>query len=209
MGAEPTTNTVPARAEQARIAVGIFDGFVHRDDVPQAHLFQLLVRERVADQAGDLPMRLEPAFLVGGRTNLLRDTVAVADRLPRAYHDVVGDATRRRFACATQHLTCMVVDSPTATLEVLFPLFASEAIRGEREVDVTFVIDGPRDGCRGSRNDGSFTSRFGIGFPERRGKVAKRCSEIRRELLVRTTIPQLNGPNRNLPSRETSLDFLC
>ena len=101
VGAEPTTINAPAGVEQVRNAAGILDGFVHRNDVPQTHLFQLLIRERVADQAGDLPMRLEPTFLVSRRTNLLRDTVAVADLLARTHHNVVGDAIGRRFACAT------------------------------------------------------------------------------------------------------------
>lgn len=114
---------------------------MHHNDIPQTHLFQLLVRERVADQAGDLPMRFEPTFLVGGRTDLLRDTVAVADLLARAHHDVVGDTARRYFGCVIQHLACIVADSPAVTLEVAFPLFAGEAIRGEREEDVALVID--------------------------------------------------------------------
>ena len=103
VGVEPTTITAPVRAEQARNAVGILDGFMHRDDVPQTHNFQLLVRERVSDQAGDLPVRLEPTFLVSRRTNLLRDTVTVADLLAGTHHDVVGDAVGRRFAALDVH----------------------------------------------------------------------------------------------------------
>jgi hypothetical protein len=141
VGAEQTTITVPARAEQARIAAGIPDGFMHRNDIPQTHLFQLFVRECVTDQAGDLPVELEPAFLVGGRTNLLRGTVSAADLLARTHHNVVGDAIGWHFVCATQYSTCMVADSPTTTLEVPFPLFAGKALRGECEANVTLVID--------------------------------------------------------------------
>ena len=56
--AKPATNVVTARVQQVRIAVGIVDGFVHYDDRPQPHGFDLLVRELLADEAGQFGVRL-------------------------------------------------------------------------------------------------------------------------------------------------------
>src|SRR3972149_3764598 len=48
--AEPATTAVTARAQQARTVVGVVDGFMHVNDVPQTHRFDLLVRELLADE---------------------------------------------------------------------------------------------------------------------------------------------------------------
>jgi len=48
-GADPRTVIAPARVEHARVAVGIFDGFVEAGDVRDTHVLHLLVRNGLAD----------------------------------------------------------------------------------------------------------------------------------------------------------------
>ena len=62
---EPATIAVTVRVQQVRIAVGVIDGFVHGNNVPQTHRFDLLVRELQTDEAGQLGIRLREFALVG------------------------------------------------------------------------------------------------------------------------------------------------
>lgn len=185
VGVEPTTTTVPVGAEQARTPVGILDGFVHRDDVPQTHSFQLLIRERVADQTGDLPVRLEPTFLVGGRTNLLRDTVAVADLLARTHHDVVGDAVGRSGSIPENALS-IVRDTIWFAFGILFlvleigdTFFAGPSIGYHGEMNISFCIDSVGGRSRRGRNNLAFATcfrdlhEFGFSCPQQRD-----CMEV-------------------------------
>ncbi len=62
---EPATIDATVRVQQDRIAAGVVDGFVHGNDVPQTHRFDLLVGELLTDEAGDLGVRLRELPLVG------------------------------------------------------------------------------------------------------------------------------------------------
>ena len=76
---EPRTTAATARAQQERSAVGVVDGFVHGNDVPQPHRLDLLVRELLTDEAGQFGVRLRKLALVGLGANLLRDPVVVLE----------------------------------------------------------------------------------------------------------------------------------
>src|SRR3989338_10195874 len=62
---EPATTVATVRVQQVRNAVGVVDGFVHGNDVPQTHGFDLLVRALQTDEAGQFGVRLAELALVG------------------------------------------------------------------------------------------------------------------------------------------------
>ena len=76
---EPPTNAATARVEEAQIAIGIIDGFVHGNNPYQTHSFNVFVREFLADEAGNFGVWLGKFPLVGFGTNFLRGAIVVLE----------------------------------------------------------------------------------------------------------------------------------
>lgn len=133
--AQPATNAVPVRAEQARIAVGILDRFVHGNDPPETHRFDLLVREVLADKAGDLGVGLRQFTLVGLGTNLFHDPIVVLEEHALEDGDLGGDTGGRLEIRRAEHAFGVVAQTEALALETLDPLGTSRAVGRNAEVD--------------------------------------------------------------------------
>lgn len=133
--AEPATAAATARVEQVRTVVGVVDGLVHGNDVPQTHLLDLLVRELETYEVGQFGFRFAELALVCFFVDLLRDPVAVLEEHALENRDFGCHATRRLEVRRTEYLPGVVSDAEAFALETLDPVFASRAIAGDREVD--------------------------------------------------------------------------
>ncbi len=133
---EPATATVTNRREEARIAVRIFDGFVHGNDPPQTHGLDLLVRELFANQAGDVGIRLHEFHLIGLGADVLGDAVVVLEERTLEDDDLVRTRDRRLELFRTKH-AFRVVSHPIAfRLRPRNPLVARRRlVERDREVD--------------------------------------------------------------------------
>lgn len=136
---EPPPATAPSRIEQARAAIEILDRLVHGDDPPQVELFEFRIREQFSEEAGRLGVWCEPTPLLGIRTDLLRNTVAI--RVGRADDDGqgVGDASGRFEVFRPQDIIGILRKAEALRFEVGDPLFAAPTVRGNFDVD--HVID--------------------------------------------------------------------
>jgi len=63
--AKPRIAIEPTRTEQVQVAVRILYGFVHDNDPAKTHRFDFLIRELLADKAGDFGVRFGQLQLVG------------------------------------------------------------------------------------------------------------------------------------------------
>ncbi len=133
--AQPATSVAPARAEQARIAVGILDRFVHSNDPNQAHGFDVLVREVFPDEAGHFGIRCGQLALVGLGTNLLRDPIAVLEEHALEDGDLGGDTGGRLEVRRAEHAFGVVAQTEVFALETLDPLGTGRAVGCDAEVD--------------------------------------------------------------------------
>ena len=145
---EPATIAATVRAEQVRIAVEVVDGFVHRNDIPQTHGFNFLVREKFADETGQFGVRLRELPLVGLGADFLRDTVLKE----RAHEnsDFGQDAVCRLEVRGTEHLLGTVTHAEAFALEPGDPVLAGRAVGGDAEVDDAVFL-APRAGRFGNR----------------------------------------------------------
>jgi len=148
--AEPATTVVTARDQQVRIAVGVVDGFVHYDDPPDTHGFDLLVRELLANETGQLDVRLGQLALVGFGTDLLRDPVVVLEEHALENGDFGRHATRRLEVRRTKYLIGVVADAETVAFQTLDPVLASRAVGCDAEVDDAVFL-APRTDRFGNR----------------------------------------------------------
>ena len=80
------------RVEEARVAAKSLNGFVHDDDPTEAHGFQILIREHLANQAGHFGVGLGKPALLGFGTNLLGDTIVISGERTREDRDLGSDA---------------------------------------------------------------------------------------------------------------------
>lgn len=133
-----------------RIAVGVVDGFVHRNDAPQTHDFDFLIRELLTDKAGQFGVRLGQLALVGLGADLLRDPVVVLEEHAFENGDFGRHAARRFEIRRTEHLLGVVSDTETVAFQTLDPVLAGRAVARDREVDDTVFL-APRTGRFGNR----------------------------------------------------------
>lgn len=147
---EPATNAAKARAKQVRIAVGVVDGFVHGNDVPQTHRFDLLIRELLTDEAGQFGVRLGQLALVSLGADLLRDPVVVLEEHALENGDFGRHAARRLEVRRTEHLLGIVSDAETVAFQTLDPVLAGRAVGGDAEVDDAVFLT-PRTSRFGNR----------------------------------------------------------
>ncbi len=132
---EPATIAETAREQQARIAVGVVDRFVHGNDPDQTHSFDLLIRELLTDEAGQFCVRLRESALVGLGADLLGDPVVVLEEHTLENGDFSRDTVRRLEVRASEHLFGMVSDAETVVLQTLDPVLAGRAVGGDAEID--------------------------------------------------------------------------
>ncbi|TSC69125.1 MAG: hypothetical protein G01um101456_324 [Parcubacteria group bacterium Gr01-1014_56] len=132
---EPATIVATVRAQQVRIAVGVVDGFVHGNDVPQTHGFDLLVRELLTDEAGQFGVRLREVSARGLGANLLRDPIVVLEEHALENGDFGRHAVGRLEVLRTKHLLGVVAHAEALALEPGDPVLAGRAVAGDREVD--------------------------------------------------------------------------
>ena len=148
---EPATIIATVHAQQDRIAVGVFDRFVHGNYVAQPHSPDLLVRELLTDEAGQFGVRLrELALLVGLGANLLRDPVVVLEEHALKNGDFGRHAVRRFEVRRTEHLLGVVSDAETLAFQTLDPVLAGRAVARDREVDDAVFL-APTSGRFGNR----------------------------------------------------------
>lgn len=133
--AQPATTAVPVRVEQDRTAVGILDRFVHGDDPDQAHRLDVLVREVLADEAGDLGVGLRQLALVGLGTNLFRDPIVVLEEHALEDGDLGGDTGGRLEIRRAKRAFGAGAQTEALALEPLDPLETSCAVGSDAEVD--------------------------------------------------------------------------
>ena len=133
--AEPATTAVTVRAQQVRTAVGIVDGFVHGNDVPKTHRFDLLVRELQTDEAGQFGVRYDELAQGALGTNLPRDSVVVLEEHTLENGNFGRHATRRLEVRRTEHLLGIVIYAETIAFQTLDPVLAGRAVGGDAEVD--------------------------------------------------------------------------
>ena len=148
--AEPATNVVTVRVQQERIAVGVVDGFVHGNDVPQTHGFDLLVRELLTNEAGQFGVRLAELALVGLGANLLRDPALVLEKHALQNGDFGRHAGGRLEGRRSERLLGVASDAETVAFQTLDPVLAGRAVAGDREVDDSVFL-APRTGRFGNR----------------------------------------------------------
>ncbi len=147
---EPATTAATVRAQQARIAVGVVDGFVHGNDPDQTHGFDLLVRELLTDEAGQFGVRLRKLALVGLGANLLRDPVVVLEEHALENRDFGRHAVGRLEVRRAEHLLGVVCDTETVAFQTLDPVLAGRAVGGDAEVDDAVFLT-PRTDRFGNR----------------------------------------------------------
>lgn len=147
---EPVTIVATVREQQARTAVGVVDGFVHGNDVPQTHGFDLLVRELQADEASEFWFRLAELALVSLGANLLRDPVVVLEEHALENGDFGRHAVGRLEGRRSEHLFGIVSDAETVAFQTLDPVLACRAVGGDREVDDAVFL-APRTSRFGNR----------------------------------------------------------
>ena len=132
---EPATKVVTVRAQQGQTAAGVVDGFVHDDDPPEAHGFDLLIRELLTDEADQFDVRLRELTLIGLDADLFCDPVVVLEEHTLEDSNFCRHATRRPKVRRTEYLLGEVSDPETVTGETLDPVFAGCAVTRDREVD--------------------------------------------------------------------------
>ncbi len=147
---EPATTAATVRVQQVRIADGVIDRLVHRNDPDQTHRFDLLVRELLKDEAGQFGVRLRELALVGIGTDLLRDPVVVLEEHALENRDFGRHAVGRLEIRRTEHLLGVVSDAETVAFQTLDPVLADRAIGGDAEVDDAVFLT-PRTGRFGNR----------------------------------------------------------
>jgi len=134
--AEPATTAVMACAQQARIAADeVVDRFVHCDDPPPTHGFELLVRELLADEAGQFGVWLRELALVGLGANLLRGPVVVLEEHTLENGDFGRHAARRLEVRRMECPLGAYSDENIFALEPGVPTLAGRAVAGDAEVD--------------------------------------------------------------------------
>ena len=145
--AEPATTDVTARVQQARIAVGIAHGFVHGNDVPQPHRFDLIIPELLTDEAGQFGVRGHELAFFSLVANLRRVQVLVTEETARKNDCFGRHATRRLEVRGTEHLLGIVTHTEAFALEPGDPVLAGRAIALDRKVDdAVFLAPGTSGG---------------------------------------------------------------
>ena len=75
--AEPLTTITTVDAEEVRAAAGILDRLMHHHEPPDAQLLDVLVREVLTQQAGELGVRGEQSTVQRRQTDLLVDPLLI------------------------------------------------------------------------------------------------------------------------------------
>ena len=148
--AEPATNAVTVHVQQDRIAGGVVDGFAHDNDTDQTHLLDLLIRELLADEAGQFGVRLGELALVGLGVDILRDPVLVLEGHALENRDFGRHAARRLEVRRTEHLLGVLAHAEFFAFESGDPVLAGRTVASDREVDdAVFLV--PRASRFGNR----------------------------------------------------------
>ncbi len=132
---QPATLVVTARVEQARIAIGVLDGLVHRDDTPETHVFNLLVGEHDTDETGDFGVGSDVLPLGCFRTDVSCDAFVIREE--RALHDDdLGYDTLGRLEVGRQEdLLGVAADVVTVVFQAFDPAGTRGAVGRDREAD--------------------------------------------------------------------------
>lgn len=123
-----------------RIGIGIPDGFVHSKDPPETHSLDLLVGERLTDEAGDFGVRCFELALGRVGTNLLGDPIVVLEEYALEDGDF-GRHARGWLEVRGKEQDLGVVHDPEAfLLKTPNPLFTGRSIAHDREVDDAVLL---------------------------------------------------------------------
>lgn len=132
---QPATLVTTIRIEQVRVAIGVLDGLVHRDDTPETHVFDLLVGEHDTDETGDFGVGSDVLPLGGFRTDVSCDAFVIREE--RALHDddLGYDALGRLEVGRQEDLLGIVANVVAGLFQALDPAGTCGAVGRDREAD--------------------------------------------------------------------------
>lgn len=130
VGIEPATPVVAVETENARDATGTGDRLVHDDEPIEAHLLNLLVRDRFPEERGDFGRRRQVATLLGFGTNLRGNAVIILELFALDDDQLVGLAGGRDERGLAHHVLRPGAKVVASILERLDELLAGAAFRG-------------------------------------------------------------------------------
>jgi len=139
-GAQATTDNAPTSTEEKRNTARIFDGVAHDDNPPETHFLQFLVREFLADEAGDFRIRLFELPPFSFSANLASDAVVVIEE--RALNDgnLGGDTLGGFEVLVAENAFGVTLHIIILAFKAGNPPFPSRAIAGDREVDYAVLL---------------------------------------------------------------------
>lgn len=122
-------NAVTERGQEVREVVGILDRIVHRDDPPETHLFDLLVREHRSDEAGYFCIGLGELAPVSLLADVLGGAILIATpQDPLEYHDLSRDAIGRLEVGREKHALGVRTHRQASRLKTRDPFRPSRAV---------------------------------------------------------------------------------
>lgn len=125
-------HTITVQAQQARTdTIGFFNAFVHDNNIPQTHRFDIIVRELLTDETGQFGVRLRELALGGLGVNLLRNPVVVLEETAPKNGDFGRHAVGRLEVCREEHLLGVVSNA----FESGDPVLAGRSVAGNRKVN--------------------------------------------------------------------------
>lgn len=133
--AKPTTMISTTRIQQVHIAVKIFEVFVHRDYVLEAHCFDFPVREFFTDEASDLSSGFRQLALVGFYTYYFRSSVVVREDRAFKDRDLERDPSGRTEVVRHMEPSCVLADVKPSAFKASDPIQTSRVVACDREVD--------------------------------------------------------------------------
>ena len=130
-----TTVIVTIGTEEIRTTVRIVDGVAHCNNPPETHLLDFLVREFLADEAGNFRVRLFELPLFSFSPNVPDQTIVVTEEHTLEDSNFSGDALGRFEVLVTENAFGVTPHVVLLAFKAGDPFFASRAIAGDREVD--------------------------------------------------------------------------
>lgn len=132
--------------------VGVVNGFVHNNNTPQTHRFDILVRELLTDEAGRFCIRLRELVLVGLGANPRCGPVVVPEEATPQNGEFGRHIARRNEVRRAEHLLRGVTHVEAFELfGPVDPVLAGNTTGGNAEIDDAIFL-APRMWRRRNRN---------------------------------------------------------
>ena len=134
---QPGTTNDTASTEQEWIAIRTGNRLVHGHDPHQTHSLDLLIRELVADQAGDFSVGGGERALLGFGPDLFGDPVTVVEEHALQDGDFVDHARGGLEIPRAKHELGFIAQTFSLAFQASDPVFTGGAVRDDHEVDHT------------------------------------------------------------------------